>query len=217
MASCIYPVSSIRTLLSLISSRALLYLQLLSTPCFYNLRLLGGTSLLSFISDEAVSQPLTSEVLRVWPPQTFWGRVSLSNGWLMACPQDCLGDALLLIPRDGGWVPACPRKSSCDRVALALQGLWQITHIWPQASPLMSCSSTSECGCSLEFAGNFACGEAAQPLPNVLPAEELPFSLWSLEPKDLALCSLGLPFPPKHHQVSSCGVSDSALPLFIES
>ena len=40
-------------------------------------------------------------------------------------------------------------------------------------------------------AGTFACGVAAQPLPNVLPAEEPPLPLWPVDPSDLALCSWG--------------------------
>ena len=69
MASPSYPVSSIGTLFSPISNPApILCLQLPSTPCFYTvcdqaISLPGGTSLLSFISDVAVSQPLSSEGL----------------------------------------------------------------------------------------------------------------------------------------------------------
>ena len=67
MASPSYPVSSIRTLLSSTRSLApLLFLWLLFTPLFYTVRdepisLPGGMSLLSFISNGAVSKPLTSE------------------------------------------------------------------------------------------------------------------------------------------------------------
>ena len=58
MVSPRYPVSSIRTLFSLISNHApVLCLWLPSTPCFYTVRdqAPGRTSLLSFVSDAAVS------------------------------------------------------------------------------------------------------------------------------------------------------------------
>ena len=59
MVSPKYPVSSIRTLFSLISIASILCFQLLSTTRFYTVRdqtvrLRGGTFLLSFISDGVV-------------------------------------------------------------------------------------------------------------------------------------------------------------------
>ena len=57
MVSPSYPVSSIRTLFSLISSRSpVLCLWLQSTPRFYTVRdqAPGSTSLLSFVSDAAI-------------------------------------------------------------------------------------------------------------------------------------------------------------------
>ena len=66
-------------------------------------------------------------------------RVSPSNSQVLASPRNVLGTMLLLMPRDCGQVPAHPRKSSCDCVAAAFQGLWKITtHIWHQASPPMT-------------------------------------------------------------------------------
>ena len=71
MASPSYTISSIRTLLSLTSYwTPLLYLWLLSTPDFYTvhdqaIKLPGSTSLLTYISDGAVSHPLTSEGLQL--------------------------------------------------------------------------------------------------------------------------------------------------------
>ena len=50
---------------------------------------------------------------------------------------------------------------------------------------------------------------ARQPVPDVLPAGEPPLSVWPLDPSDLTLCSWGSPFPPEHHQVLNCRVSDS--------
>ena len=65
-------------------------------------------------------------------------RVSLSNGQVPAAPRNVCLSVLLPMPRDCGWVPAHPRKNSRDSVAV-FQGLWKITtHIWRQASPLMS-------------------------------------------------------------------------------
>ena len=142
----------------------------------------------------------------------LWERVLLSNGWVLATLRNIWGTLMLPLPSDHGWVPALPRKSSCDHVAAAFQGLWKITsHIWHQASPLTTLSSTRERGCFLGSTGVFAYGGAAQHLPNVLPAGELPLSVWPEDPK-ASLCSWGSPFSREHHQVSSCRVSDSVLP-----
>ena len=60
--------------------------------------------------------------------------------------------------------------------------------------------------------------EATQPLPNVLPAGERPLSVCGPWTHHTSLSAPGdSPFPPEHRQVLSCRVSDSALPLFIES
>ena len=42
---------------------------------------------------------------------------------------------------------------------------------------------------------SFACGEAAQPLPNVLPGGELPLHMWPKDPLDLTLCSWEFTLP----------------------
>ena len=65
--------------------------------------------------------------------------MSPSNGLVAAAPRNVRGTMLLLMPRDCSWVPAHPRECSHNRVAAVFQGLWKITtHIWYQASPLMS-------------------------------------------------------------------------------
>ena len=146
MASPRYPVSSISTLFSLTSSRPpILCLWLPSTPRFYPVRdqavnLPGSTSLLSFISDAAVfPDPLLLTDCGFDPILPLCGRVSRSNGWVLATPRSILGTVLLLMSRDCSWVPAHSRKSSCDHVAAAFQGLWKITaHICHQASPPMT-------------------------------------------------------------------------------
>ena len=49
-------------------------------------------------------------------------------------PKNAHATVLLQKPRDCIRVPACPRKSLHNRVAAAVQGLWQITtHSWHQA------------------------------------------------------------------------------------
>ena len=64
--------------------------------------------------------------------------------------------------------------------------------------------------------GDFAFGGATQPLSDVLPAGN---RLSPCGPKNPGLhCAPGdSSFPPEHFQVSSCRISDSVLPLFIES
>ena len=82
-----------------------------STPCLYPVyvqavlgQLPGGTSLQSFISG-GVQNPTLQKPLQLGFLPTLWRRVSLSNGW----------------------VPACPRKHSCSHVATDDHRLWQIT------------------------------------------------------------------------------------------
>ena len=53
-----------------------------------------------------------------------------------------------------------------------------------------------------------------QPLPGVLPAGEPPLPVWPEEP-GLHSAPGDSPFSPEHHEVLSCGVLDSVLPLFI--
>ena len=72
----------------------------------------------------SVSQPL---ILRDYGFDLFWP----SGGgfhWAVAkcppAPRNDRGTMLLPIPRDRGWVPACPRKSLCNCVAVAFEGLW---------------------------------------------------------------------------------------------
>ena len=141
MVSPSYPVSSIGTLFSLSSNRApILCIHLPSTLRFYIVRdqAPGSTSLLSFISDAAVfPNPLLLRHCSFDPFCPCAEGSHLANGQVPATPSNVHGTLLLLLmPRDCGWVPVCPRKSSCDRVAAAFQGLWQITTcIWHQASP----------------------------------------------------------------------------------
>ena len=67
-------------------------------------------------------------------------REGLTEQWPnVRCTRNTCRTLLLLVPRDCGQVPARLRKSSRDSVAAAFQGLWKITtHIWHQASPLMT-------------------------------------------------------------------------------
>ena len=199
MASPSYPVSSIRTLFSLISTcTPVLCLQLPSTPCFYTVRdqAPGSTSLLSFVSDGAAF------------PDPFWGtaaltfsaplrRVLLSNGQVLAAPRNVCGSALLLMPRDCGQVPAHLRKSSRDNVAAVLQGLWKITtHIWHQASPLMTLFQPQWMWLFSWVHWGLAFRGLTQPLPGVFPAGELPLPMWPEEPWT-PLCSWGFALPTR--------------------
>ena len=121
--------------------------------------------------------------------------------------------ALLLVPRDCGWVPAHPRKSLCDLLAAAFQGLWKFTtHIYHQASPLTflfqhqqmwlfsgihwdlclwgGCTASTKCPASRGTATPYV----------------------AVDSSDLALLSTpgDSPFPPEQCQVLSCGVLDSS-------
>ena len=101
-----YLVSSIATLFSPVCNRTpVLCLRLPSTPCFYTVcdqavKLPGSTSLLSFIPDAAVfPDPLC---LRDCYFDLFCpcGRVSPSNGRVLAAPRNVRGTMLLPMPRD---------------------------------------------------------------------------------------------------------------------
>ena len=123
MVSPSYPVSSIRTLFSPISSRSpVLCLWLQSTPHFYTVgdQALSSTSFLSFISDVAVfPKPL---LLRDCGFDPFFLSVGVEQ-WLGAgCTQEHSQDVLMPVPRDCGCVPAHPIESSRNRVAAEFQG-----------------------------------------------------------------------------------------------
>ena len=131
---------------------------------------------------------------------------------MSAAPRNACRTLLLPVPRDCGRGPARPRKSSRDGVAAVFQGLWKITtHIWHQASPLMTLfqhqrmwlfsgvswdqvASTASTKCPSSSGTTFPCVAEEPPGPQSAPGDS--------------------PFPPEHHQVLSCGVADSALPLF---
>ena len=105
-----------------------------------------------------------------------------------------------------------PRKSSRDSVAAAPQGLWKITtHIWHQASPLLTLfqhqrmwlfsgvcwdqvASTVSTKCPSSSRTTFPCVAQEPPGPHSAPGD--------------------LPFSPEHRQVWSCGVEDTVHPLF---
>ena len=140
MRSPSYPVSSIGTLFSPISSCApILRLCFLSAPCFHTVsdQAPGSTSLQSFVPDVAVSpSPL---LLKDCGFDPFCPSVEgLTEQWPGAGgTQERLWDVLLPMSRDCGQVSTHPKKSSRDSAAAAFQGLWKITtHIWHQASPL---------------------------------------------------------------------------------
>ena len=143
MVSPSYPVSSIGTLFSLISNHSpILCLWLLSTPQFYTVHDQGpgSTSLLSFISDVSVfPDPSLLRDCGFDLLRPSWGGCHSAMAGCLPTPRNIWETMLLPMPRDYGWVPARPRKGSRDCVAAEFQSLWKITtHIWYQASPLMS-------------------------------------------------------------------------------
>ena len=132
MASPSYPVSSIRTLCS--PRPAMKYPSFVSgfhpLPPFYTvhnqaIRLPGGTSLLSFISDGAVFP--NPSFLRDCGFDLFWPSGGGSGQIMVRCqptPWNVHTTVLQQMPRDYDLVPAHPRESSLNHVAAALQGLW---------------------------------------------------------------------------------------------
>ena len=129
-----------------------------------------------------------------------------------AAPRNACWTLLLPVPRDCSQVPARPRNSSRDSIAAAFRGLWKITtHIWHQASPLMTLfqhqrmwppsgvcwdevASTVSTKCPSSSGTAFPCVAREPPGPHSVPGDS--------------------PFPPEHRQVWSCRVAAFALPLF---
>ena len=129
-----------------------------------------------------------------------------------AAPRNACWTLLLPVPRDCSQVPARPRNSSRDSVAAAFQGLWKITtHIWHQASPLMTLFQHQRMWppsgvCWDEVASTVSTkypSSSGTAFPRVARDSPGPHSV----PGDS-------PFPPEHRQVWSCGVAAFALPLF---
>ena len=177
----------------------------------------GSTSFLSFISDVTVF-PCPSllrdcgfDLLR-----SSWGGSHQAMCRCWPQPGTFVGPYLLLMPRDCSFMPVCPRERSRDCVAAVFQGLWKITtYIWCQASPLTAFFHHRGMWLFSWVCWHLCLWGAAQPLPNVLPAGELPLPAWPKDPGTSLSAPGDSPFPPEYHQVLSCGVS--ALPLFIES
>ena len=131
---------------------------------------------------------------------------------MLAAPRNACWTLLLPVPQDCSQVPARPRKSLRGSVAAVFQGLWKITtHIGHQASPLMTLfqhqrmwmfsgvcwdqvASTVSTKCPSSSGTTFPSVAQEPPRPHSVPGDS--------------------PFPPEHHQVSSCGVAAFALPLF---
>ena len=149
------------------------------------------------------STPLQEGLTEQWP----------NEQWLnVSCTQERpLDPAIAGAPRL--WPGATrPAKSSRDSGAAAFQGLWKITtHIWHQASPLTTLfqhqrmwpfsgvcwdqvASTVSTKCPSSSGTIFPCVAPEPPSSHSVPGDS--------------------PFPPEHHQVSSCGVAAFALPLF---
>ena len=144
-------------------------------------------------------------------------RVSPSNGRVPAAPRNVHGTMLLAGDQRLCLGASPPQKSSHNCVAAAFQGLWQITtHIWQQASPPTTLFQHQQRWLFSRVHWDLCLWRSTQPLPYVLPAGEPPLPMWPEDP-GLHSASRDSPFSPEHHQVLSCGVSDSALPLFLES
>ena len=131
---------------------------------------------------------------------------------MLAAPRKVRGTVLLPKPRDCGQVPARLRKSSQDSVAVALQVLWKITtHIWHQASPLMTLFQHQQ---MWPFSG-VCWGLVASTVSTKCPSiSGTAFPRVAQEPPRPHSAPGDSTFLPEHCQVSSCRVSDSTLHLF---
>ena len=217
-----YPVSSIGTLFFPIRNHALvLCLQFLSTPRFYTVRDQApcSTSLLSFVSDVAVF------------PDPFFLR---DCGFDPFCPS---AEGLTEQWLDTGRT----QERSQDRAAADAQRLRPCVSPPQKRFGWLCISSVSGiiANHNTYLAPGFTLNDLVPAPANVvflprpvapLPVGGGPHGLYQMSflqgnqlspcgPKTSSLHSApeDLSFSPEHHQVLSCGVSDSALPLFIES
>ena len=215
-----YPVVSELCALTIGNQTPLLCLQFPSTPCFYTVcdqavRLPGDTSLLSFISNMAV----------------------FSNPSLL---RDCSFDPLR--PLEEGlsekWPGAGrPQECSRDRAAADAHRL-QLGVSPPQKRFVRSCSSSVSGfmeNRNTHLAPGFTLNVLVPSLANVIvlwgllgpsgstASTKCPYNSGTAsphvtrEPPGPRFASGDSPFPPERCKVLSCRVSDSALPLFIES
>ena len=136
----------------------------------------------------------------------------MNNGRMSAAPRYTHGTLVFPVPRDCGQVPAHPRKCSRDSVAGAFQGLWKITtHIWHQASPLMTLFQHQR---MWPFSG-VCWDQVASTVSTKCPScSGTAFPRVAQEPPGSQSVPGDSPFPPEHSQVSSCGVAAFVLPLF---
>ena len=198
MASPSYPISSIRTLFSPISTHTpILCLQLPSMPRFYTVRdqVPGSTSLPNFVSDVAVSPgPL---FLRDCGFEPFCPSAdSLTEQWPNAgCTQERSQH------RDAAnaqrlWLGASlPQKKFARWCSGSISGILANHNTHHQASPLTTLFQHQQ----LLFSGVCWGQVASQPLPNVLPAVE---PLLPMRPENLPDPTLLLGIRPSHQSTS---------------
>ena len=134
-------------------------------------------------------------------------------------PRNVHETALLPMPRDYSWVSACPRKSSCDLVAVAFQGLWKIvnTHLVPGFTLNVLIPTLVNVLVLWGLLGPLPVGWLHS-LYQISFQQGNCLSPCGLRTPQTSLSAPGdSPLPPEHRKVWSCRVSVSALPLFIES
>ena len=134
------------------------------------------------------------------------------QGRMPAAPRKVWVTVLLPMPRDRGQVPARPRKSLQVSAAAAPQGLWKITtRIWHQASPLTTLFRHQR---MWPFSGVCWDQVASTVSPKRPSSSGTAFPRVAREPPGPHSVPGDSSFPPEHHQVLSCGVSGSALPVY---
>ena len=184
----------------------------LVTPRFFTLcnQAPGSTSRPSFVSEAAVFPgPLLPKDCGFDPFPPLWEGLTEqwpNEQWPNAgCTQERpLDPAVAGVPRLRPGATH-PRKGSRDSVAAAFQGLWKITtHIWHQVSPLMTLFQHQR---MWPFSGVLlgpGCLTAATKCPS---SHGTALPLVAQEPPTPHSAPGDLPFPPEHHQVSSCKVA----------
>ena len=142
--------------------------------------------------------------------QTFWGRVSPSDGRVPAAPRNVRETVLLPRPRDRDRVPARPRKFA-RRCSSSVSGIManHNTRLAPGFTPRDRVPAPANVV--------FLWGLPRWPhgLYQMPSSRGTASPVWPEDPRT-PLCSWGFVLPTRAPPGISCGVSASVLPLFIE-
>ena len=164
--------------------------------------------------------PSLLRALQLGPTPTLWERVSQGNGRVLGFPQGhSYSHAVAEV--QSLWLGAClSQKSSCNHAAAEIQRSYSKTQYIAGAMFHHTLASLFQYLQTWLFSGvhgTFACGEAVQPLPNALLAEEQLLPMWPTDPSNLTACSQGFTLSTRSPPGIEVQNFQLCSPLFIES